>query len=66
MKSDFISKEPTDLEGMINLYKNIGEYLGNKETDFEDSVPKTAILAPISMVYLNLKCMRSNKNENNI
>ena len=50
MKSDFISKEPKSLQGMIHMYKNIGNYLGSKENYFENSVPKSVILAPISQV----------------
>ena len=40
MESDFVSEEPQNLEGMVNLYKNIGSYLGSKETNFDKSVLK--------------------------
>ena len=50
MESDFVSEEPQNLEGMINLYKNIGSYLGSKETNFDKSVPTSVILVPIKQV----------------
>ena len=58
MKSDFISEEPKSLQGMIHMYKNIGNYLGSKENYFENSVPKSVILAPISQVCYNIEIYR--------
>ena len=50
MSSDFISKEPKNLKGMISMFKNIGEYMGTKENNFENTVPKTVTLVPINQV----------------
>ena len=35
---------------MIDLYKNIGGYLGSKEKMFENSVPQSVTLVPIQQV----------------
>ena len=50
MKSDFLTNEPKNIEGMVELYKNIGGYLGSKERYFENSVPKSVVLVPIQQV----------------
>ena len=51
MDSDFVTEEPKDLEGMVKLYKNIANYLGTKETNFDRSVPTYATLVPINQVH---------------
>ena len=50
MKSDFLTNEPKTIDGMVELYKNIGGYLGSKENGFENSVPKSVVLVPIQQV----------------
>ena len=50
MKSDFVTNEPKNIDGMVDLYKNIGGYLGSKENSFENSVPKSVVLVPIQQV----------------
>ena len=55
MESDFITDKPTSVDGMLELYKNIGSYLGTKENQFKNSVPKSVIIAPLSQVCQILK-----------
>ena len=50
MKSDFLTNEPKNIDGMVELYKNIGGYLGSKENSFKNSVPKSVVLVPIQQV----------------
>lgn len=54
MKSDFMTSEPKTLAGMIQLYKNIGNYLGKKESNFENSVPQSLVLVPFKQVLLSI------------
>ena len=49
-ESDFISEEANDVDGAVNLYRNIGNYLGTKENQYNNSVPIGAILTPINYV----------------
>ena len=55
MKSDFLTNEPKTIDGMVELYKNIGGYLGSKENGFENSVPKSVVLVPIQQVTKETK-----------
>ena len=63
MKSDFITNEPKNIEGMVKLYKNIGGYLGSKENGFENSVPKSVVLVPIQQVTLKMEYLLKIKSE---
>ena len=56
-ESDFISEEANDVDGAVNLYRNIGNYLGNKENQYNHSVPIGAILTPINYVKEELLCI---------
>ena len=62
MKSDFLTNEPKNIEGMVELYKNIGGYLGSKENGFENSVPKSVVLVPIQQVTKNMNKLIYSKN----
>ena len=55
MDSDFVTNEPKNLEGMVELYKNIASYLGTKESNFEKSVPTQVTLVPLQQVSQHFK-----------
>ena len=50
MESDFLIEKPNSLTEALKIFKFFPNYLGSKQSNFQDSVPVEVTMWPLSMV----------------